>query len=214
MASQGTQRTSGRPRLTERRREQTRAEIATEAARLFLEKGVAGTSADDIAEAAGISRRTFWHYFATKEEAVAPLLTRSLGRVTEALGRRPEDEPLVEALAQAMIGNAMRDAEAWDLVGLVRLTRDEPGLRRVWLQATSDMETRMAEVLARRLGADPEGMAIRIQAAMITGAIRIMAEEYAWHGDRYGENAGDILEEALRLVSEGFSSSSQRANRN
>jgi AcrR family transcriptional regulator len=205
------QRTSGRPRLTERRREQTRAEIATEAARLFLENGVAGTSAEDIAEAAGISRRTFWHYFATKEEAVAPLLARSIGRVTEAFECRPEDEPLLEALAQAMTGNAERDAEVPDVVGIVRLTREEPGLRRVWLQATSDMETRMAEVIARRLGADPEGMAIRVQAAMITGAIRIMGEEYAWRGDAYGENAHDILEEVLRLVSEGFSAASRRA---
>lgn len=73
------------------------------------------------------------------------------------------------------------------------------------------METRMADVIARRLGADSEGMAIRVQAAMITGAIRIMGEEYAWRGDGYGENARDIMEEALRLVSEGFSAASRRA---
>ncbi|MFC4508095.1 MULTISPECIES: TetR/AcrR family transcriptional regulator [Streptomyces] len=210
MATQQAQPKRGRPRLTERRREQNRAEIAAEAARLFLEQGVANTSVEDIAEAAGASRRTFWHYFSTKEEAVAPLLVRALSRATEAFEARPEEEPLLEALGRAMISIA-RDGIDSNVVGIIRLAREEPGLRRAWLQATSDMETRMVDVIARRLGVDSHGLAIRVQAAMITSAIRIMAEEYAWHGDEYGDNVRSILEKTLHLVTEGFSSASQGA---
>ncbi|HET6298116.1 MAG TPA: TetR family transcriptional regulator, partial [Kribbella sp.] len=49
---------TGRPPLTERRKTETRLEVARAAVGLFLAKGVAGTSADEIAEAAGISSRT------------------------------------------------------------------------------------------------------------------------------------------------------------
>ncbi|MFJ2116262.1 TetR/AcrR family transcriptional regulator [Streptomyces sp. NPDC087850] len=211
MAAQETQPKRGRPRLTERRREQNRAEIAAEAARLFVERGVAGTSVEDIAEAAGASRRTFWHYFSTKEEAVAPLLVHALGRAAEAFEARPEGEPLLEALGRAMIGSARAGGDASNVVDIVRLAREEPGLRRVWLQATSDLEMRMVDAIAHRLGVDSHGLAIRVQAAMITSAIRIMTEEYAWHGDEYGENAGSILPETLRLVGEGFSPGSREA---
>lgn len=208
METQDTERTRGRPRLTERRREQTRVEIAVEAARLFLERGVAKTSADDIAAAAGVARRTFWHYFSTKEEAVLPLLVQSLDRITAALERRPAEEPLLAALGQAMTDISEAPVDA-DVVGLVRLSGEQPGVRRVWLQATSDMETHMAAVISGRLGLAADDMSVRMQAAMITGAIRIMSEEYAWHGESYGENARTILEKALRLVADGFSSDSR-----
>jgi AcrR family transcriptional regulator len=66
---------TGRPPLTERRKTETRLEVARAAVRLFLAKGVAGTSAEEIAEAAGISSRTLWRYFPTKESCVTPLLT-------------------------------------------------------------------------------------------------------------------------------------------
>ncbi|WP_425276397.1 TetR family transcriptional regulator, partial [Streptomyces carpinensis] len=59
--------------LTERRKAATRMEIARAAARLFVTQGLRATRAEDIAQAAGIAPRTFYRYFATKEEAVAPL---------------------------------------------------------------------------------------------------------------------------------------------
>ena len=66
---------TGRPPLTERRKTETRLEVARAAVGLFLAKGVADTSAEEIAEAAGISSRTLWRYFPTKDSCVTPLLT-------------------------------------------------------------------------------------------------------------------------------------------
>lgn len=60
------------PSLTERRKAATRMEIARAAAGLFVKRGLKATRAEDIAQAAGIAPRTFYRYFATKEEAVAP----------------------------------------------------------------------------------------------------------------------------------------------
>ncbi len=49
--------------LRERKRTETHARIQAEAIRLFLERGFETTTLDDIAEAAGVSRRSLFHYF-------------------------------------------------------------------------------------------------------------------------------------------------------
>jgi AcrR family transcriptional regulator len=50
-----------------RKRQQTRERIADAGLRLFLDQGFEATTLDAIAEAAGIARRTFFHYFDSKE---------------------------------------------------------------------------------------------------------------------------------------------------
>ena len=58
------------PNLTERRHEQTRAAIADVAVALFTERGFAETTMDDVAEAAGVSRRTAYRHFPSKDDLV------------------------------------------------------------------------------------------------------------------------------------------------
>lgn len=70
---------AARPSLTDRRRAETQLEIAITAAALFAERGVEGTGAEEIARASGVALRTFYRYFRTKEEAVAPLLAAGGG---------------------------------------------------------------------------------------------------------------------------------------
>ena len=65
--------------------------VARCAARLFLEKGVAETSGDEIAEAAGISRRTLWRYLRTKESCIEPLFALTSQRFAEKLAKWPLD---------------------------------------------------------------------------------------------------------------------------
>ncbi|MGW4249510.1 TetR family transcriptional regulator, partial [Nocardia sp. NPDC004722] len=66
---------TGRPTLTEARRAATRRAVALAAARLFIENGYTATTVEDIAAAAGMGLRTFYRYFAGKEDVLAPLLT-------------------------------------------------------------------------------------------------------------------------------------------
>ena len=67
-----------RPTLTERRKAQTRREIAETALALFARKGYDGVSAETIAEEAGVSLRTFYRYFTGKDAVLSPIVTDGL----------------------------------------------------------------------------------------------------------------------------------------
>ena len=63
----------GRPTLTERRKAQTRREIAETALALFAREGYDGVSAETIAEEASVSLRTFYRYFTGKDAVLSPI---------------------------------------------------------------------------------------------------------------------------------------------
>ncbi|WP_394620236.1 TetR/AcrR family transcriptional regulator [Lentzea sp. JNUCC 0626] len=172
---------SGRPPLTERRKAETRLEIAREAVRLFAEKGVSATTAEEIAAAAGISLRTLWRYTASKENCVLPLLTTGIDAMAHSL-RTWRTEQGVDGLLDDMQRDSGRLISHLSAqLDLVRLTRTEPSLRTVWTQAHADAEPVFAEVLADRLGTSADDLSTRLHAAMINVALRVAVEHHAFH---------------------------------
>jgi AcrR family transcriptional regulator len=188
----------GRPPLTERRKAETRLEIAGEAVRLFVEKGVAATSAEEIATAAGISLRTFWRYTSSKENSVLPLLTTGIDVLARSL-RAWRTEQGVDGLLDGLErGGGQLIGHLPVQLDLVRLTRTEPSLRAVWTQAHADAEPVFAEVLADRLGTSADDLATRLQAALINAALRVAVEHHAFHAAAAtGEAVFETLREAL-----------------
>src|SRR5688500_11186488 len=89
--------------LQDRRRRYVAQEIAQVAMRLFGERGFDDVTVDEIAAAAGISSRTFFRYFATKDEVVLQYQRRIQERLVEALAGRPAGEGPVTALRQAYL---------------------------------------------------------------------------------------------------------------
>src|SRR2546427_448814 len=94
----------GRPTLTERRKAQTRREIAETALAVFARTGYDGVSAEAIAEEAGVSLRTFYRYFTGKDAVLSPIVTDGIDALASRLAARsaPPASPadtLREALA-------------------------------------------------------------------------------------------------------------------
>src|ERR671918_1677884 len=85
------------PGLRERKKEQTRRTIAAVALDLFETRGYAETTVDDIAAAADVSPRTFFRYFAGKDEAVFERADDVQVAFRALLDSRPTDEPLLVA---------------------------------------------------------------------------------------------------------------------
>lgn len=90
------------PRLT-RKGEQTRARIVSAAAALIFERGVAGTSLEDVKAAAGVSSSQLYHYFADKQALVRAVIARQADAVLEA------QEPLIGRLDSIDALRAWRD---------------------------------------------------------------------------------------------------------
>ena len=158
-------------------------EVARAAAALFVKHGLRATRAEDIAQAAGIAPRTFYRYFATKEEAVAPLYTAGATRWTQAVRDAPADLPVPQALEHALHHTLTPGAgiseSSWQWVRtLVRLAISDPALRKVWSEACHDSERTLAEALAARTGQDNVA-ALHFAAAVAAAAIRVAVETWA-----------------------------------
>jgi AcrR family transcriptional regulator len=92
--------------LRERKKIETRLALARAAMRLFDERGYAATTVDDIAAAANVSRRTFFRYFASKEEVFIVDPGGKLAALHVALADGPPDEPTIAALRRGMVALA------------------------------------------------------------------------------------------------------------
>lgn len=146
-----------RPTLTERRKAATRLDIARAAAELFTRDGLRATRAEDIARAAGVAPRTFYRYFATKEESVAPLLDAGAHQWAEAVREAPVPLPVPAALRYAVERALSGDDEAtllW-VRALLRLTDESPALRAVWADTCRVSESTLLTTLVDRAGAGP-----------------------------------------------------------
>ncbi|MFF2010989.1 TetR/AcrR family transcriptional regulator [Streptomyces sp. NPDC058195] len=174
--------------LTERRKAATRLDIARTAAALFVERGLRATRAEDIARAAGVAPRTFYRYFATKEEAIAPLLAVGARQWVEAVRDAPADLPVPDALRHAAarsLAPAPGDtaaAESLEWVrSLLRMGALSPALQSVWNDACHDADATLAVVLAARAGL-PDGagsLEIRLIAGVAGAAVRAAVETWA-----------------------------------
>jgi TetR/AcrR family transcriptional regulator, regulator of mycofactocin system len=96
-ATLGPMATSG-PSLRQRHVDRTRAALADAAVELFVERGFAATTVDDIAARADVAPRTFFRYFPTKEAVLFHDADEKVRVVTERLAGRPADEPGVVSL--------------------------------------------------------------------------------------------------------------------
>ncbi|MBE9375408.1 TetR family transcriptional regulator [Saccharopolyspora sp. HNM0983] len=193
--------------LSERRRDALRVEVAREAVRLFLARGVAATTGDQIARAAGISTRTLWRHFPTKESCVRPLLAAGLDAATAELRGWPPRTDLPDFLLDSCGEATLRAADP-AVLDLIRMTLTEPALRAVWLQAHDDALPVLCALLAGRSGADPDDLRVRVHAATLNGALRAAAEEFA---QRFADDPSipdteiiDCLRTALAAAAEGL----------
>lgn len=158
-------------------RDDMRLGIAREAARLFLEHGLANTSGDAIAAAAGISTRTVWRYFRNKESCIAPVLAVSIQRFARIMAAWPLDRALEDHLRVALplAGEpAQLISDGALAVRLVALVDKEPDIRATWLEAYHGLELALHDVIARRANRSVLDFDVRLCAATIVAAVRIV----------------------------------------
>lgn len=136
-----------------RRKRQTRQALEAAAWRLFTRQGYERTTTAQVAAAAGVSERTFFRYYASKEDVLLGEFSERLDQLAQAFAARPAPEPPLVAIQRALLdlGRPPRRV-AGVLSG--RLTEAPPVAARI-LQLYARAEATLAATVLRRLGVDP-----------------------------------------------------------
>lgn len=142
------------PTLRERKRNRTREALLDAAVDLFERNGYDGTTVADIAEAADIGTRTFFGYFASKEELLFPDSTRRVDAAVEAIANRTPDDRPVDVLLRALRDVAAPAGQSDDMVDRrarlrLRLMRTVPAVRGRALQVQLDAQRTIAAHLSQ-----------------------------------------------------------------
>src|SRR6266496_2057208 len=115
--------------VRERTRRAVRGELAQLAVDLFVEKGYDETTIDDLAAAAGMSRRTLFRYFASKEELVMGNYEVLGEQLAEDLAARPAGEPIWVSLRQVfgrVVEYSESEARGTASAAMDKIVRDHP----------------------------------------------------------------------------------------
>lgn len=179
-------------------RHAVREEVLRAAWVLFAEQGFEATTIDQVAEAAGMSRRTFFRYFAGKDELVLERLVEAGERVATALRERPSGEPAWPALRAAfdeLVVSQETHAEAARSLGV--MLRDEPGVRASVEERRRRWVEMLTPLVARRLPGRPDD----VRAAAVAGAALacLEAAQQAWT-DHPDARLGPLLDRAMSAV--------------
>src|SRR5436190_23604573 len=141
--------------VRERTRRAIRDELTQLAKDLFVEKGYDETTIDDLAAAAGMSKRTFFRYFASKEELVMGKYEVLGERLAEDLAARPADEPIWASLRQ-VFGRVVEyfesEARGATVIAMENIVRDHPTLNASYLERVSRMQELILDQARTRTG--------------------------------------------------------------
>jgi AcrR family transcriptional regulator len=143
------------PGLRERKKRATRRSLQRAALELVAERGLDDVTVEQIAAAADVSPRTFFNYFATKEDALSTMDAEALEELLTALAERPASETPLQALRAVNLhraGQMAADTEFWRLRAKVIKGYPEVGARLVGASLQADH--RVAQVLADRMRVD------------------------------------------------------------
>lgn len=143
----------GREGLRERTRRAVRAELSEAAQELFLAHGYEHTTVEQIADAVGISRRSFFRYFKSKEDVVVDKYELHGDDLVAALARRPLDEPTWDALRRTfdVVVDYYADAHRRERAAVMqRIVTSSPSLFARYLRKLDDTQNRLALALNER----------------------------------------------------------------
>jgi AcrR family transcriptional regulator len=141
--------------LRERKKAETRRALSSAALRLAEAHGPDRVTVEAIAERAGVSSRTFFNYFSSKEDAIMGVNPTDSSDLLADLVARPEREPALDALRQMALAAAARlEAQADELWARHNLTLRYPALAVRRAARYAEVERSLAEEIARRSGLD------------------------------------------------------------
>ena len=192
------------PGLRDRKKQRTRHEIERAALELFETRGFDGTTIDEIAAAADISPRTFFHYFPSKEDVVLADYTIRLEKIFTALKANPSDQAPWQALRGAfMVVAADYEAEREQLLRRFRIIQSTPSVSARNLLLQERWEDAVSAAVSEWLDTDAsQDIRPRLLAGAALAAMR--ASLRYWLTDDGNSRLPDHIAHCFDLMQEGF----------
>ena len=178
------------------------ADVSRTAFTLFLEKGFEETTAEDISEAAGISRSTFFRYFATKEDVVVGSLVRFGDLMLATLRALPDDDDIWAALRVALAPMIAAQEQQEPISGLqvARLIHRNPSLRARHFEKTMSWQASLVPEVARRLGVADDPVDPRPSALVAAALGSLSAATNAWVAGDGRDSLSRLVDSAMRSL--------------
>jgi AcrR family transcriptional regulator len=162
--------------LRERKKHATRVALREAALRLALERGPENVRVNDIAEAGGVSPRTYNNYFSSREQAIVAAVTAEREqRIVTAIVAQPEEISLSEAVISAIVEQYADPGDQAQDVLLMIIT--STALRESYADSVAMSEQPLADALIQRApGIDP--MTAHVLAASLGAAARVAIQSW------------------------------------
>ena len=166
----------------ERKKQQTREALIRAALELFEAKGYEHTAVREITDAVDVSERTFFRYFASKEDLALSFVRDGADALLAALAARPPGEEPLTALRRAFrdsLGQITGDRDKPDYLSVLELIESTPTLLAAHLRYFHDHDEALVSALAGREGVDPDtDPRPRIIATLFAGLISLAIRDW------------------------------------
>lgn len=201
--------------LRERKRRITRQRISDVATTLFITRGFDNVKVSTIAEIVGVSEKTVYNYFPTKESMVLDWADEAVEMIARVLRERSPDESLTDAVVRAIKEDDERFDEFPDVIvefmpKFGQLIESTPALRAAWLETNRRIVAVAAEELAARAQVDPRDPEPMIAARALAGLGEVSLEarmryiEQGLRGTELRDAVYGDIERAARLLEAGL----------
>jgi AcrR family transcriptional regulator len=194
----------------ERKKQRTREALIDAAFRLFQQKGFDATTVEEIADEVDVSSRTFFRYFASKEDVVLTFQEEQFTTMLEALAARPAAEPVMTALRNAAVSvlRACEDGEYGfdpDRFGcLQEMMESSPAVFGRSLEHGQKKQAEITRVIAERMGVDPAtDLRPHVAAGLSNCAFR-SAFEIMGCGVAKTDRFSDALDQVFGVMEDGL----------
>jgi AcrR family transcriptional regulator len=195
--------------LRERKKLRTRDALIDSAFILFRRKGFEATTIDEIAEAVDISPRTFFRYFASKEEVALSLIDEQLAALLDHFEHRPPEESVLDALrnaGMAVLRACEEGEEGFDPLrfeSVQVLMASSPALLASAMEQGAGRLTAMAKLIGTRMGVDYQADPRPYLVASIA-MCSIQTAITAWRESEPDTKPSALVDRAFRLLAAGI----------
>ncbi|MER5275201.1 TetR family transcriptional regulator [Streptomyces sp. NPDC002809] len=201
---------SSRPVVTmaQRKRQLVSDELTESALQLLALKGFDAVTIDEIATAAGVSKRTFFRYFASKEDVVVQFLADMGTGIRAELAARPDEERPSVALLRAVWVPLGECADHGDrALRVVRLILGTPALHARFLERQAQWRDDLAREVARRPGTDAAAdLYPEMAAGMALNAFDAVL--HRWSAGDGKESPAELLDRAFAVIAPALDAAS------